>query len=155
MKTEIFLCAAFAGALFLSQLNVRAADANRLADEQAIRKIEQDWIAAIAKRDAAYMAQIEADDYMLTGPDGKLLNKQEDIKNVTTGDTVFDDVRIDDVKIRFYGDTAIANGLGTIKAHMKQEDLSGQYSWTDVFVKQNGQWKAVAAQVTMVAKETK
>jgi hypothetical protein len=38
---------------------------------------------------------------------------------------------------------------------MKQEDLSGQYSWTDVFVKQNGQWKAVAAQVTMVAKETK
>jgi uncharacterized protein (TIGR02246 family) len=155
VKTKIFLCATFAGALFLSQLNARAADANRSADEKAIRKIEQDWVAAIAKRDATYMAQIEADDYTLTGPDGKLLNKQEDIKNVTTGDAVFDDIKIDDVKVRFYGDTAIANGLGTIKAHVKQEDLSGQYSWTDVFIKQNGQWKAVAAQVTMVAKEMK
>lgn len=151
MRTRILLCAAFVGAISIAQLSVRAADSNRANDEQQIRKIEQDWINAIVKRDASFLQKLETQDYTFTGPDGKLLNKEEDIKNTTGGDTVFDDFKIDNVKVRFYGDTAVVNGLGTIKAHEKDEDLSGQYSWTDVFVKQNGEWKAIAAHVTTVA----
>ena len=70
-----------------------------------------------------------------------------------TGDTVFTDFKIDDLKVRFYGDTGIVAGQGSIKAHTKTQDLSGKYVWTDTFVKQNGEWKAVASQVTRVAKK--
>jgi hypothetical protein len=45
---------------------------------------------------------------------------------------------------------AIVVGQGSIKAHTKTQDLSGQYMWTDTFVKMRGEWKAVASQVTPV-----
>jgi ketosteroid isomerase-like protein len=148
MKTNTFLTSLWIG-LSLPVLSVQAA-ANRTADEQQIRKIEQDWIDAIVKRDGGFLAKLEADDFTFTDPDGGVMDKAGDIKNTTTGDTVFDEIKIDSLKVRFYGDTAIVNGLGTVKAHQKDEDLSGQYSWTDVFVKQKGEWKAVAGHVTQV-----
>lgn len=150
MKTSMFLVALWIG-LSLPIISVQAA-ANRAGDEQQIRKIEQDWINAIVKRDGAFLTKLEANGFTFTDPDGGVLDKAGDIKNTTTGDTVFDEIKIDSLKVRFYGDTAIVNGLGTVKAHAKDEDFSGQCSWTDVFAKQNGQWKAVAAHVTMVKK---
>ncbi len=157
MKTRTFL--ALAGAVALAQLPAYAATTDRTADEQQIRKIEQDWVNAMVKRDGAFLKKLEADDYTLTGPDGKVLTKEEDIKNTTEGDTIFDDIKIENLEVRFYGDTAVVNGMNMIKAHSKsgdmEEDLSGPYSWTDVFVKQNGQWKVVATHITALASETK
>lgn len=148
MKTNMFLVAL---GICLSLPVVSAeTPADRTADEQQIRKIEQDWIDAIVKRDGAFLTKLEADDFTFTDPDGVVRDKAADIKDTTTGDAVFDEIKIDSLKVRFYGDTAIVNGLGTVKAHEKDEDLSGQYSWTDVFAKQKGQWKAAAAHVTMV-----
>jgi ketosteroid isomerase-like protein len=57
------------------------------------------------------------------------------------------------IKGAVLGDTGIVVGQGSIKAHTKDGDLSGKYVWTDTFVKQNGEWKAVASQVTPVAKK--
>jgi ketosteroid isomerase-like protein len=148
MKTNMFLVA-LGICLSLPVLSAET-PADRTADEQQIRKIEQDWIDAIVKRDGAFLTKLEADDFTFTDPDGVVRDKAADIKDTTTGDAVFDEIKIDSLKVRFYGDTAIVNGLGTVKAHEKDEDLSGQYSWTDVFAKQKGQWKAVAAHVTMV-----
>src|SRR5213594_1737734 len=61
--------------------------------------------------------------------------------------------KIDDLKVRFYGDMAIVVGQGSIKAHTKTQDLSGKYVWTDTFVKQRGAWTAVASQVTPVVQK--
>jgi hypothetical protein len=43
-------------------------------------------------------------------------------------------------------------GSDTEKSTYHGKDSSGQYSWTDVFVKRNGQWQAVASQSTKVPK---
>jgi hypothetical protein len=45
-----------------------------------------------------------------------------------------------------------AVGVSSVKGHDKKNDISGQYRWTDTFVKQNGEWRAVASQVTFVKK---
>ncbi len=107
------------------------------------------------KRDASYLQKLEAPDFTVTGPGGKSLSKEEDIKDTTSGETTFEKMKIAQLKVRFYGDTAIANGLATVKAHTKSKDVSGKYSWTDVFVKMNGDWKAVSSHVTAVAPEKK
>ena len=65
-------------------------------------------------------------------------------------DATFTEFNIDDLKVRLFGDTAVVVGQGSIKAHTKMQDLSGQYVWTDTFVKMRGEWKAVASQVTPV-----
>ena len=133
----------------------RAADTGRSDDEQQIRKIEQEWLDAIVKRDTSYLDKVEASDFSITGPSGKTLSKEEDIKDTTSGETRFEKMTIDELQVRFYGDTALAHGIATVKAHTKKKDLSGKYTWTDVFVKMNGDWKAVSTQVTAIAPEKK
>ena len=53
--------------------------------------------------------------------------------------------------VHIYGETGIVVGDGTIKAQKgKQDLLGGKFVWTDTFVKQGGQWKVVASQITSV-----
>jgi Domain of unknown function (DUF4440) len=120
------------------------------ADEQALRKIQHDWADARLKRDSSFPKQIEAQDFTVVWFDGRLVNKQEDVHTYVSDDVTFTEFKIDDLKMRFYGETAIVVGQGSIKARTKTQNLSGGYIWTDTFVKQNGAWKAVASQVTQV-----
>jgi ketosteroid isomerase-like protein len=122
-------------------------------DEQALIKIQHDWAEARIKGDSSYTKQLEAENCTVVWPDGSIVNKREDLKSMT-GDIVFTEFKIDDLKVRLYGDTGIVVGQGRIKAHEgKQNLLGGKFVWTDTFVKQDGAWKVVASQVTPVLKK--
>jgi ketosteroid isomerase-like protein len=119
-------------------------------DEQALIKIQHDWAQARLKRDSSFAQQIEADDFTVVWFDGRIVNKKEDVKTYESDDVSFTDFKINDLKVRFYGDTAIVVGQGSLKAHTKKQDLGGKYVWTDTFIRLSGNWKAVASQVTPV-----
>ena len=119
-------------------------------DEQTLIKIQHEWAKARLKRDSSFPQRIEADDFTVVWFNGTIVSKEEDLKSYESVDTVFTDFKIDDLKVRFYGDMAIVVGQGSIKAHTKIQDLGGKYVWTDTFVKQRGAWTAVASQVTPV-----
>ncbi len=122
-------------------------------DEQALIKIQHEWAEARLKRDSSFPQRIEADDFTVVWFNGTIVSKEEDLKSYESADTVFTDFKIDDLKVRFYGDMAIVVGQGSIKAHTKTQDLGGKYVWTDTFVKQRGAWTAVASQVTPVVQK--
>ena len=122
-------------------------------DEQALRRIQHDWADARLKRDGSFPRQIEADDVTVVWFDGRIVNKEEDVRSYESDDVTFTEFNIGDLQVRFYGDTAIVVAQGSLKAHAKNQDLSGKYVWTDTFVKQDGEWKAVASQVTPVLKK--
>jgi len=119
-------------------------------DEQALVKIQHDWAEARLKRDNSFPKRIEADDFTVVWFDGTIVNKEKDVKTYESDDATFTEFNIDDLEVRLFGDAAIVVGQGSIKAHTKTQDLSGQYVWTDTFVKMRGEWKAVASQVTPV-----
>ena len=122
-------------------------------DEQALIKIQHDWAKARIKGDSSYTRRLEAENCTVVWPDGSIVNKREDLKSMT-GDIGFTEFQIDDLQVRLYGDTGIVAGQGTIKAHEgKQNLLGGKFVWTDTFIKQNGEWKVVASQVTPVLKK--
>ena len=119
-------------------------------DEQALMKIQHEWAEARVKGDSSYTRRIEADDCTIVWPDGRIVNKRQDLQTMI-GDIVFTEFKIDDLRVRLYGDTGIVIGEGIIKAHKgKQDLLDGKFVWTDTFVKQGGQWKVVASQITPV-----
>ena len=122
------------------------------ADEEQLRKIEQDWADAYVKRDTSFAQKITAEDFAFVGPDGNVVKKDDYVKSMT-GDTVFSEFKLENLNVRTYGDTAVVIGTCTIKAKAKDEDESGTYSFTDVFVKQKGEWKAVSGHVTPVARD--
>ena len=119
-------------------------------NEQALMKIQREWAEARVKGDSSYTRRIEADDCTIVWPDGSIVNKRQDLQTMI-GDVVFTEFKIDDLQVRLYGDTGIVVGEGMIKAHKGNQDLvDGKFVWADTFVKQGGQWKVVASQITPV-----
>lgn len=53
--------------------------------------------------------------------------------------------------MRAYGQAAVITGRSTIKAMVKGQEVSGEYRFTDVWVKLDDRWLAVASQVTRIA----
>jgi ketosteroid isomerase-like protein len=119
-------------------------------EEQALKRIQHDWAEARIKGDSSYTRRIEADDCTIVWPDGRIVNKQQDLQTMT-GDIVFSEFKINDLQVRIHGETGIVVGQGTISARKREQDLlGGNFVWTDTFVKQGGKWKVVASQITPV-----
>ena len=119
-------------------------------EDQALKKIQHEWAEARIKGDSSYTRRIEADDCTIVWPDGRIVNKPADLESMI-GDIVFSEFKIQNLQVRLYGETGIVIGDGTIKAHKgKQDLLGGKFVWTDTFMKQGGQWKVVASQITPV-----
>jgi ketosteroid isomerase-like protein len=119
-------------------------------EEQALMKIQHEWAEARVKGDSSYARRVEANDCTIVWPDGRVVNKRQDLQTMT-GDIVFTEFKIDDLRVRLYRDTGIVVGQGTIRAQKgKQDLLGGKFVWTDTFVKQGGEWKVLASQITPV-----
>ena len=150
MSGNIFPCTVIAIVLLPSVL-LRAANADRSADERELTKIENDWGESYIKRDPSFAERIATDDFIFVGADGNIVEKSNYVRSIK-GSTVFKQFKIDDLKIRIYGDTAIVIGCATITSKAGPSDVSRRYAFTDVFVKETGEWKAVSGHVTPIAK---
>ena len=50
---------------------------------------------------------------------------------------------MDEISVRFFGDTAVAHGSET---WTRKDGSTGRYVWTDIWARRDGQWQVVAAQ---------
>jgi ketosteroid isomerase-like protein len=132
---------------------------NAASIEAELRKIEQDWANAYKTKDAATVRRIVADDAMLTAPDGTIGTKNDEIQMAETGAFSADSWESVDVKVTVLdGDAAFVTGRTVVKngklktpKDQKTIDISGEYRFLDVYARRNGQWQAVAGQVTKIA----
>ena len=135
--------------MLVSLANDQGVMGDHSQEEQALMKIQHEWAEARIKNDSSYTRRIEADDCTIVWPDGSIVNKQADLQSMT--DIVFSEFKIQNLQVRLYGDTGIVVGEGMIEAHKgEQALLGGKFVWTDTFVKQGGEWKVVASQITSV-----
>jgi ketosteroid isomerase-like protein len=116
--------------------------------EQAVAQMEKEWTEAGLHRDTAAVERIVADDWAGINWDGAKYTKAQLLDDLKSGTFVAQSVTMDPVKVRVFGDTAVATGGDTEKSTYKGKDSSGHYLWTDVYTKRNGKWQAVASQST-------
>ena len=136
--------------LLLGLLSVPAAFAAPSAVEQQLIDAENAWAQAVMKSDVAALEKLYADEYLFTDPSGMKFTKSQDIANTRTGDLKLTAYRLGDLQVHVYGDVATVTGSNTITATFHGADASGQYRFTDVFVKRDGRWQVVATQGTKV-----
>ena len=119
-----------------------------------LKAIEQQWVDAYMKSDAAFIKNLEAEDYSIIGPDGAVSTKAQDVKSVTDKTFVLKSATMSDFKCRMLGDNyAVVTAMLKMSGSDDGKEFSGDYRGTDVFEKKSGKWQAVASQLTKVSKE--
>ena len=119
---------------------------------EEVKKLNQEWMESYVKRDTAFLERHLSDDYISTFPDGTVLDKKGEIESVKSGAVALTEMKPSEMKVRIYGEAAVITGRSTIKAKVKGQDVSGEYRFTDVWIRRGDRWQAVASQVTRIAK---
>jgi ketosteroid isomerase-like protein len=130
-----------------------AAPAKSASVEQELIKLENDWNDAMVKRDVAALSRIVADDWTITDPDGTIVAKTEFLANFKSGVDAVSSAVADEMKVRVYGDAAVVLGRNTVKEQYKGKDISGQYRFTDTWIKKAGRWQCVASAFSKIAQK--
>ena len=136
MKRLIFLCCV------IPIFHLLAGD--NTAVEQSLLQMEREWANAMTKNDVQTIERIEADDftYVLDGMRG---GKQSDLADAKS-EAFSGGAELRDMKGRVYGDAAVITGTASLhNAMYKGKDVSGDYLFTDTFVKKSGRWQVVAS----------
>jgi hypothetical protein len=119
--------------------------------ERYILESERQWAESVATGDTSTIERILADDFVGVDPKGELYNKQQMITDTRNAPKYFVSNRLNDVKMRFYGNTAIAQESETWE---KRSGERGRFVWTDTWLQRNGHWQIVAAEDLIAAEKS-
>ena len=108
---------------------------------------------ALIKGDGPGFAKFVPEDWKIVLTDGKMLTIAEVTAALTAGKLKFRSVKLSDLEVRSYGDTAIVIGINRTMGSWDGEDFDGKDRFTDVFVKKDGAWKCVASHSSTISDE--
>lgn len=127
----------------------RAADSGA---KQALIERVHAWDRAASDRDTKALDRILADDFTITLANGQVESKRDYLLRFVKAPQMTLDVsdKSTDIAVSLHGATAIVTGQSSAKQPYRGPKTIGQYRFTDVYVKRNGTWRAVASQLTRV-----
>lgn len=147
------LCLGFGALLLAVSLTPRGLaqsqpSAGQRQAEAEINRLQQDWLAALLKGDAAPLQRIFADDYIAATEAGAVVNKAQVIASIRPAPAAATppQVAVSESRLRFYGATAISTGLLSVKTPVENTGLR----YTIVLNKQSGQWQVSGSHVSRV-----
>lgn len=120
--------------------------------EQYIVQSENQWAESVATGDTTTIERILADDFVGVDPKGRFYDKSKMVSETRDAPKYFLSNRVNRVTVRFYGDTAVAQGDETWERR-SGEPRRGRFVWTDTWVKRKGKWQIVAAEDLIAPEE--
>lgn len=114
-------------------------------------QIEQRLVNAWLSHDWETVDSILDDGWMVTDPAGRVLTKAQVMAEAKSGERKLDSGVIDDVNVRTFGDCAVVTGRTTASGTHQGKQVAVRLRFTDVFIKRDGTWRAVASQATLLS----
>lgn len=143
MQLTLKLCIAFSFvAIVVTQTPARESREARHLKELA--RLESVWNEAHLRGDADALAQLWADDLIVTVPDMPLMDKNEALAFVRSGKMKFRRYHTSDLRTRVYGDTAIVTGQLARERESASKEFEDDWRFTKVYVRRKGRWRVVA-----------
>src|SRR6476469_2571436 len=115
--------------------------ANAQRDLETLTALNHDFTTSVQNGDVKRFEEILADDFMMSTPDGSLLDKAEFLK-LTALPVTISGLVAENVRIRLLGDFAIIHGRFNSRS-ADGEQRRGRY--TDNWARRDGTWVAVSA----------
>ena len=116
------------------------ANVNAERDLDTLTTLNLDFFTSVQKGDVKRFEEILADDFMMSTPDGSLLDKAEYLE-LTAQPVTISGLVAEDVRIRLLGDFAIIHGRFNSRS-ADGKPRRGRY--TDNWARREGTWVAVS-----------
>ena len=119
------------------------------SDEQQVRALEEQLKASLIKNDTSFLEQHLTSDYVgISGMSGEQISRDRAIQDLRTGKLRYQSIDGKNMTVRSFGNTAIVNGEATVSMVRDGQPMSGDFRYTRVWVKQNGDWKIASFEST-------
>jgi hypothetical protein len=117
------------------------------SEKIVLERLNQEYVDAFMNANVDWYRKHLAEQFICIESDGSVLTKQEFLSNAAKGPDV-SDYNLESVDVSIYGEAALVRAAGSW--HRKDGTI-GLSRYVDVWVKQNGDWKTVSAQITRTA----
>jgi ketosteroid isomerase-like protein len=144
-----------AGALLASaQVTAQAASKDNRGDEE-VRRLNAAEVEAFLHKDPKAMARLWSDDFVVTNPLNKFVNKHQVIGMMESGFLVITSYDRQIEYLQFYGDTAIVAGNETVVwgGKMPNAGKTEHLRFTAIWMKQSDSWQEVARHANIVPEQ--
>jgi uncharacterized protein (TIGR02246 family) len=120
--------------------------------EREIRRLDEEWYQAHIRRDAEALRRLIPPDATFASG-GALLTGEEYVKDFEQNETRFESVEVGGLRVRLFGDAAVATAIDTIKGRSREGGFEEQFSRTSTYARRDGRWQLVALHVSRVGEE--
>jgi ketosteroid isomerase-like protein len=118
----------------------------QLSDDR-VPELVRRWAEAESRSDADALDALMADDVMVVGPRGVVLDRRRCLERYRSGALRTESFAWSDVRVREYGPTAVVVGVVTRRATYRGRDTSGRFRVTQIAVRQeDGRWRCAGLQ---------
>lgn len=124
-------------------------------DQTALQQIKEvDWPKAYREQDAELLNRILADEFQMIDADGGWSSKAEELEYVRKRKPGYDSFRFIIKRLEiFENDSAVVAGTGVITNRDGTDQVVTQYQSTNIFIKRDGRWQAIASHVSGVKEQ--
>ena len=119
-------------------------NATARSDLDTLSELNRDYVASVQHGDVDRFDVLLAADFRCSNPDGSIVDRAGFLAQTARPITITG-LAAEDVEIRLFGDVAIIHARTRYRTQAAEE-RQGRY--TDIWVRQDGTWRAVAAHVT-------
>jgi len=119
-----------------------------VTSEEELLRVEKEFAEAIVKNDLEGIERLVADDWIIIGPDGEIVERARFFEVIKSGALTHDLMESEDFRVRVYGDSAVVSAVTRSKGKFMGQEFSTQERATDVFVKRDGRWQCVLTHLT-------
>ena len=119
--------------------------------QDQILDLGRQWAAAELRGDAEALAALLDADFVCVGPLGFVLDKEQYLAARRSGDLKQAAFAWQDVRVRVYGDAAVAVGSQLQQTTYRGSDASGQFRATQVLVRKGEGWVMASLHLSPIA----
>ena len=120
--------------------------------ETKIHQLNSEEVAAFLRKDPEVLARLWSDDFVVTNPLNKFVNKQQVLGMVKKGVLAFGSYDRQIEYLHVYGDTTVVAGSETVlwAGGMPKAGQTEHLRFTAVWIKEGEQWREVARHANVV-----
>jgi hypothetical protein len=124
-------------------------------DEEEIRQLNFREVEGLLHNDVKPLGRIWSDDFVVTNPLSKFVNKRQVLGLIESGTLAFSSYDRQIEYVHFYGDTAVVAGSETVvwAGKMPNAGKTSHLRFTAIWMKQDGRWQEIVRHANIIVEQ--